>query len=809
MANIMRPKLAFALIASAACSVLLFLAARSFAQSGNVRSLITGPVDESRLTVLRGNVHPLARAEFDRGVAPDNLPMERMLLVLKRSPQQEAALETLMAQQLDRSSPNYHKWLAPQQFGQMFGPSDQDIQKITAWLESHGFTIGSVSSGRTTIEFSGDAAHVEGAFHTPIHSYVVNGEQHWANANDPAIPAALVPAVAGVRSLHNFFPRPMSHIRVPVRRSPSAAAQGKTRPSLSFPTSALNPCSLPQFLDTLLQDQCNVLGPGDFAAIYSTNKLVGNDGSGETIAIVSDSDINQSDAQAFRTLFGLPAENLTVTYNGSNPGVLKSGNETEAILDVEWSGAVATGANINLVVSKDSQGGGTFGGDLSAVDIVDNQLGQILSYSYGACETSLTGSYTVTGAAGSPFSSANAFYNSIWQQAASEGITVIVAAGDNGSAGCDSGIRPAVGGLQVNGIASTPFDVAVGGTDFGLDDINNPSTYWNSVNNPATQASAKGYIPETTWNDTCTNSIFVSLGETDTEAACNDSVLNQDALSFTQGSASVEGPIGGSGGASAVYSKPCWQANTIADTCTKQTGITTPNDNARDLPDVSLFSGTGTIAASAYYLCESDQLGGKSCDVSSNFLLVGGTSVATQAFAGIVALIDKQTGMQQGAINQELYTLAASNTCVSAANPSPTCVFYDVQTGTNAMPCQKNSTNCVLTAQIVGPSVRPRKPVPWVTPATLALLCLLCLGSILAAFPGRARRWGTALATLALAFLLSGVAACGGSGGGGGGGGGGSNFTVGVLSGYNAAAGFNLATGLGSVNGDQLVTDWP
>jgi subtilase family serine protease len=784
-------------------AVFLVAALSSWTQVSSIRPLITQPVDESKLTVLRGNTHPLARAEFDRGVAPDNLPMDRMLLVLKRSPQQEAALETLMAQQLDKSSPNYHKWLTPQQFGQMFGPSDQDIQKITAWLESHGFTIDSVSNGRTTIEFSGDAAQVQSAFHTPIHSYVVNGEQHWANANDPAIPAALTPAVAGVRSLHNFFPKPQSHIRVPLRRSASAA-QGKVRPALSF--SSNGGCSLVQALDALLTEECNILGPGDFAVIYNTQPLLAQiDGSGETIAIVSDSNINQNDVngpQGFRSLFNLPAENLTVTVNGTNPGVLKNGDEGEAILDVEWSGAVATGANIDLVVSESTNS--TFGGDTSAAFIVNEATPPpILSDSYGACEQGLTGSYTVNG---KNFTSANAFYNSTWQQAAAEGITVVVASGDNGSSACDTGSVPAKDGLQVNGIASTPYNVAVGGTDFGLDDINNPSNYWNAIGNPTTQVSAKSYIPETAWNDTCTNSIFVSLGETDTETACNDPALNQEALTFTQGSASVEQPIGSGGGASAIYAKPCWQANTVSGTCTKQTGITTPNDNARDLPDISLFSGTGLIAASAYYLCQSDQLT-QPCDVSSNFLVAGGTSVATQAFAGIVALIDEQMGAKQGAINQELYTLAAANTCVSAANPSPTCVFYDVTSGTNAMPCAKGSPNCVLSAQIVGPLLRPGKPAPWVPALAATFLCALCLTIVLAAFPGRPRRWATALALLVVLAFLFGGAACGG-------GNGGSsipspsNFTIGVMSGYNAGAGYNLATGLGSVNAQQLVKDW-
>src|ERR1700741_3260226 len=167
--------------------------------------LITQTIDESQLTVLTGNTHPMARREFDLGTAPATLPMERMLLVLKRSEEQETALRKLLDDQQDKKSPHYHKWLTPEQFGAQFGPTDADMQTITSWLQSHGFQ-GGTSKGRTALEFSGSASQVQEAFHTTIHKYIVNGQQHWANANDPSIPTALVPAVAGIDSL-NDFPR--------------------------------------------------------------------------------------------------------------------------------------------------------------------------------------------------------------------------------------------------------------------------------------------------------------------------------------------------------------------------------------------------------------------------------------------------------------------------------------------------------------------------------------------------------------------------------------------------------------------------
>src|SRR6516162_6069116 len=179
-------------------------AAQGGVQIGASRPLIVQAVDESDLTTLKGNTHPLARPEFDLGTAPATLPMERMLLVLRRSPEQEAALTKLLDDQQDKHSPNYHKWLTPEQFGKQFGQSDSDHETITGWLQSHGFRVGS-TKGRTVLEFSGSASQVQEAFHTTIHKYIVKGEQHWANAGDPSIPAALAPAVAGPLTLHNFL----------------------------------------------------------------------------------------------------------------------------------------------------------------------------------------------------------------------------------------------------------------------------------------------------------------------------------------------------------------------------------------------------------------------------------------------------------------------------------------------------------------------------------------------------------------------------------------------------------------------------
>ncbi len=445
------------------------------AQTANIPARITQALDEKSLVVLKGNVHPLARLEFDHGPVAGAQPLNRMLLLLQRSSDQELALRQLLDDQQSKSSPNYHAWLTPDQFGKQFGPADADIQAITQWLTSQGFAGINVGLGRQVIEFSGTAGQVRNAFRVEIHRFVVNNEEHMANATDPQIPAALSPVVAGVVSLHNF-PR-KSHAKVLGQFRHSLGKTG-LEPLFTFP----NPRNGNNFYG---------LGPGDFATIYNSKPLIasGNNGAGQTIAIVGETNINVQDVQQFRTMFGLSAnfDATNVVLNGEDPGITSIGEEGEADLDVEWSGAAAPGATVKFVVSASTPA--SAGIDLSALYIVEHNLAGVMSESYGDCENDL-------GSAG------NAFYNSLWEQAAAQGITVILSSGDGGSAGCDdfNAPQPATHGLAVSGLASTPFNVSVGGTDF--DQVNNWVAYWNPTNDP-TGTSAKSYIPEIPWSENC------------------------------------------------------------------------------------------------------------------------------------------------------------------------------------------------------------------------------------------------------------------------------------------------------------------
>ncbi len=643
---------------------LTWLAPALTAQNPEARARITQAVNAQQRVTLQGNIHPLARPEYDRGPAPDDLPIQRTLLVLKRSDEQEADLRRLLDEQQTKASPNFHKWLTPEEFGQRFGPTDSDIQAVTDWLAGEGFQVKRVAAGRTVIEFSGSAGLVRDNLHTEIHRFVVNGEAHWANVSNPQIPAALAPVVAGIASLNNFPKEPLHHS---LGTFTWTKATGEVQPLFTTYTTP------PYYL----------LGPTDFATIYNVLPLwnSGTDGSGQTIAIVAASNINIEDARDFRSMFGLPPNDPNIILNGPDPGNLGGGYEGEADLDVQWAGAVARNATIDLVVSETTEA--THGIDLSSLYIVDNNLAPVMSVSYGACEAYLT-------------NAGNFFYSNLWEQAAAQGITVLVASGDMGSATCDGfGLAPAAEfGLAVSGQASTPFNVAVGGTDFN--DSNVWSTYWNPSNNSITQSSAKSYIPETTWNDSCAR-----FG---TPVSCSSvSEYGEDLVAGGGGPSNCVNSSGAypnimcSGG----YPKPPWQ-----------TGASVPNDGVRDLPDVSLFSGTG-LNHTLYVLCQMDAnpyIGGSSysCDLNTSytdFQAAGGTSASAQVFAGIMALVTQKHG-RQGNANYILYRLAAKSgascTSAAAAVSNASCIFYDINNkmgssnnnSNNSVACVHQSPNC-------------------------------------------------------------------------------------------------------------------
>jgi subtilase family serine protease len=694
-------------------SGVLYCTPASFSQQAvTPSSRIAGAISDQQLVALKGTVHPLANSANDRGAAPDSMQLDRMHLYLKRSDNQEAALKQLIGEMHTPGSPNYHKWLTPEEFGKQFGPSDQDIAAIQTWLSGHGFNVVKVNPGKLTMEISGSVAQLRSAFHTQIHKYEVNGETHYANASDPKIPSALAQVVGGFASLNNFRPRSYAH------KLGSASFDAKTHESK------------PQWTYGTSSSENFVLSPQDYAVQYDLTPLWNNNikGAGQTIAIVNESNINVALVNQFRSLFGLPYNPPQIIIDGNDPGVDGNNNpdgpngaSIEAYLDVEWAGAVAPGATVDLVIAADTALSN--GLELAAERAVYSNVAPIISLSFGSCESSL--------------GSENQFLNGLWEQAAAQGITVLVSTGDAGSAGCDNDNTQsfAIYGQAVNGFASTPYNVAVGGTDFYYSNYNGTSaalnaqlaTYWSTATTQSPAASIKQVIPEQPWNNSQFGlnayNLYTNLGYT--SIAGGGGGASNCALGTYDSNGNTLTCTGG-------YPKPAWQTLTIGGT------QYVPSDNVRDIPDVSLFAADG-LNYSYYPVCAAD---GDCQAASGNNLIqitgVGGTSASTPAFAGIMALVNQQTNARQGNANTILYPMKAQF-------PS---AFHEVTNGTNTVPCE------------YAPTVSPNCIAP---PSGNSV-------------------------------VLSGITE--------------GQIGTGSTPSYNAKAGYNLATGLGTIDAYKLVTNW-
>ena len=645
-------------------------------------SQIAQPANEARLVQLRGNTRPEARAANDRGRVSDDTRLDHMMLLLQRGPESEKALEQFINQIHDPKSPLFHHWITASEFGQKYGVTPAELAAVTDWLQSQGFEVNVVYRNGILIDFSGNAGQIREAFHTEIHHLVVNGQAHIANMTDPQIPPELAATVAGIVSLNDFKPHPMFKPR---------------RASASMYTTA---------------GGYFALVPADLATIYNFNPAfkAGISGQGQTIVVVEDSDLfTTADWTTFRSTFGLtsayPSGSLkqvhpasTPTNNCTDPGASSaSGEET---LDVEWASAGAPNAAIELASCSDTTT--NFGGFIALQNIL-NASGTppaIVSISYGEGEPLIGAAF-------------NLYIKNLYMQAVTAGVSVFVASGDDG-AGSDFQGNYASYGISVSGYASTPYNVAVGGTDFAdtYEGVN--STYWGSTNS-STYGSALSYITEIPWNDSCGSVLlgdYVGILPTYGSAGfCNSSTAIVDGYVTTGGGSG--GPSGCAtgepdtayvvGGSCAGYAKPSWQTGFV--------GI--QSDGVRDLPDVALFAAAG-VWAHYYVYCFSDVgQGGASCSgTPDTWAGAGGTSFASPIMASIQALANQASGSRWGNPNPMYYSLAAaeygasgSASCNSALGNGvgSACIFYDVMqipllytgTGTggdNDIPC--TGTNC-------------------------------------------------------------------------------------------------------------------
>src|SRR5579862_679722 len=564
---------------------------------------IATPVSTNQTIALQGNMHGLAKAEFDQGRADGGRVLRSVSLVLKPSAAQQAALQTLLAQQQNPSSPNYHKWLTPAQFAARFGLSQNDLDKITSWLQSQGLTVTRVANSHNQIFFEGTVAQIEAVFQTEIHNYLVDGELHYANSSEPSIPAALSGIVLAIHHLNNFQPKPHSIVRQITAAEPHY-------------TSHIS--------------GSHFVAPGDFATIYDVQPLynAGTDGTGQKIVLTGQSSISLNDVANFRSASGLPTNVPTLLLDpGTGISTRCAGDEGESDLDVEWSGAVAKNASITIVYAGVGTGETCSTRTSNVFDAlqyaIDQNIAPIISNSYGNCEINI--------------GSGEALTMQGWiQQANSQGQTVISASGDDGAADCDFQVKSATHGLAVDIPAAIPEVTGMGGSEFYGDPAatvsggNAPATtYWSgTTGGNDTLSSALSYIPEEGWNDTT------------------------EELATPTGVISASG-----GGASIFFAKPSWQTGTGVPNDGKR-DVPDLALNASPNHDPYLFcseDGTnGTVVAS----CTDGFRTGSGGD----FTAVGGTSAAAPTFAGILALINQHLGLSGlGNINPNLYSLSVSN----------------------------------------------------------------------------------------------------------------------------------------------------
>jgi Pro-kumamolisin, activation domain/Divergent InlB B-repeat domain len=662
-------------------AILIAPPAKAQAPAGRAQPLITRPVDNNSLMPLPGNTRGEAKnAANDQGMVDDSMPLPEMRIQLRRPAAQEQAFEQLIEQLHDAKTPNYHHWLTGAEIGAQFGPAPSDITTISDWLQQSGFTVKAVSPSGMLIDFSGDAGQVRRVFHTEIHNMTVRGRASHANVSDPQIPVALSPAMAGILGLENI-PAVAHHKRLPPRGG-------------AHPEDTTANCS--DLAGGVTGTTCYGVVPADLATIYNFNPVFngGNTGQGQTIYMIEDTDLYaNTDWTTFRSAFGLSSYtqgSLTTVHPGgcTDPGT--NGDDDEATLDVEWGSAAAPSAAIVEA---------SCGTILLAVQNTVEMPSPppIMSISYGDCEAQ-DGETTN-----------HAFYLA-FQQGVAEGMSIFGATGDHGPDDCeDAGDNtPARGhdGLGVDGWSSTPYNVAVGGTDFSPVYSGTTSTYWSSTDS-ANFGSAKSYIPEMAWNGDCSSSVIAAFyGYSDVYTFCNSQLHGEKAWK-TYPFSSGGGEGGQSGCATGTpnsdtplvvsgtcvgYAKPSWQnvlGNIYGDPS---------NDSVRDTPDVSLFA-SWDVWNVGYVVCFTDpNNGGLPCtgNSTSTWWNGGGTSFATPIWAGIQALINTATGTSQGLPTVRLYQLAAAeygssgNSSCNSSNGNAvgsSCIFYDVTLGDSAEPC--------------------------------------------------------------------------------------------------------------------------
>jgi len=672
------------------------------AQESELRSTapvrLLGPIDEHQMVTLSGTVRRNLTSDRDLGPVEDSM-QTHLYIMLQRTPVQQADLEHLLARQQEPTAAEYHKWLTPKQFGARFGAHPDDIATLSHWLESHGFQTVGVMNNASTIEIAATAGQIREAFHTQLHYYNIDGGKYAANAEDPQIPASLAPVVSGIVGLVKIPP----HMN---RTKTIQTAYDQETHTWHPVDSSSTDTSKPDYYQGT---SYLLVAPQDLYTIYNINPIFtgGDLAAKATVAVIEESDIEYGtvnsttgvagggDVATFRKLFGVPGTLNMHVYHGygsvacDDPGIdpNNNGEDGEASLDAEWINATAPSANL-VFMSCDQK---THLGIFSSIQaLVDNNIADTMSLSYGNSELNLASNDSIY-----------TFLDTVESQAATQGQSIFVSSGDSGSDTKDQNTQTtATSGVNISGFASKLVTVT-GGTDFqdqyDKAIANVPlSNYWSQTNSQYYE-DALSYIPETTWNGSCASALrAVYYGELDYSQS-----LTPAQYCEAEGAANDGTVIGGSGGISTHFTVPAWQ-----------TGTSGYAGAYRSEPDISGFASNG-IWHHYLLMCDS-HTSGSQCTDASTFGGSGGTSYVAPYLAGVGGLLVNYTGSRQGLLNPALYALAkaqftnsatktacysngqTSNTGTTTALPASSCIFNDVTTDNNDVPCASGSTNCYV-----------------------------------------------------------------------------------------------------------------
>ena len=537
-----------------------------------------------------------AVAAADRGALPDAQSVP-LIFALTRAPEVQAAFEQLLADQQNPASPRYHQWLTPQQVGAQFGPTQHDLDALTDWLAGQGFKVDAVTPSRIFVQASAPAAVISASLGTNLHSYEVaygsTVERMQAPTTEPTLPVALAPLVAYVGGLTSVPVHTFSHMEV--RTAPASQA--------SVSASAGGPANVHP--DLTASSTNHFLAPLDFNKIYDVPTIAG---AGQKVMVVGGSRLSPADLSYFDadTALASYTPNYIVDPAYADPGQTNDGNQGEATLDFERVYGTDPAAQVDLVIAANWLNGSVNQNlILYAINTVNDP---VMSLSFGACENLQPTGYVKQ-------------EDAMYSQAASQGITTLVSAGDAGVTGCavhGAAATSTYAYPNINDVCASSYVTCVGGTQFN--DTANPAAYWASTNANGF-FSALSYIPEGAWNEPL---------NTGSNAATVPYVVSATG-----------------GGPSTIIAKPTWQ-----------TGTGVPADGVRDTPDMS-FAAAGH---DGYFSCLAS--GGGTCIPSANgsigFVAFSGTSASAPSMAGVAALLDQKLGGRQGNINPMLYRVAAS-----------------------------------------------------------------------------------------------------------------------------------------------------